>query len=43
MRGPEFGGTERFLVIDVDDNIRWRDKPVAVEYESLEADMRHTS
>lgn len=43
MRGPEFGGTERCLVIDVDDNIRWRDKPVAVEYESLEVEMRHTS
>ena len=43
MRGTEFGGTERCLVIDVDDNIRWRNKPVAVEYESLEAEMRYTS
>ena len=43
MRGPEFGGTDRCLVIDVDDNIRWRNKPVTVEYESLESEMRHTS
>lgn len=43
MRGPEFGGTDRCMVIDVNDNIRWRDKPVTVEYESLERDMRHVS
>lgn len=43
MRGPEFGGTPRCLVIDVDDNIRWRNKPVTVEYESLEREMRYSS
>jgi len=41
MRGPEFGGTERCLVIDVDDNIQWRNDPVTVEYESLEREMRY--
>ena len=42
MRGPEFGGTERCLVVDVDDNIQWRSVPVTVEYESLEREMRYT-
>ncbi len=41
MRGPEFGGTERCLVIDVNDNIQWRSEPVTVEYESLEREMRY--
>lgn len=41
MRGPEFGGTERCLVIDVDDNIQWRNEPVTVEYGSLEQEMRY--
>ena len=41
MRGREFGGTERCLVIDVDDNIQRRNDPVTVEYESLEREMRH--
>jgi superfamily II DNA or RNA helicase len=41
MRGPEFGGTNRCLLIDVDDNLQWPDKPAAIEYRSLEAEMRH--
>lgn len=41
MRGPEFGGTEHCLVIDVDDNIQWRNEPVTVEYGSLEQEMRY--
>ena len=41
MRGPEFGGTERCLVIDVNDNIQWRNQPVTIEYESLEREMRY--
>ena len=41
MRGPEFGGTERCLVIDVDDNIQWRNQPVTVEYAWLEQEMRY--
>ncbi|WIM87431.1 DEAD/DEAH box helicase [Candidatus Mycobacterium wuenschmannii] len=41
MRGPEFGGTEQCLVIDVDDNIQWRHAPVAIEGQSLEVEMRN--
>ena len=41
MRGPEFGGTSRCLLIDVDDNLRWHDRRATIEYSSLEADMRH--
>lgn len=41
MRGPEFGGTRECLVIDVDDNIRWRNKPAVVAYLSLEREMRN--
>jgi len=41
MRGPEFGGTKECLVIDVDDNIQWRDKRATINYSSLEGDMRH--
>ena len=40
MRGPEFGGTTECLVIDVDDNIRWRNQPATVQYEALEQEMR---
>jgi DNA repair protein RadD len=40
MRGPEFGGTARCLIIDVDDNIQWRNEPVVIEGQSLEAEMR---
>ncbi|KKW65706.1 hypothetical protein AAV95_05505 [Mycolicibacterium elephantis] len=43
MRGPEFGGTDRCLVIDVDDNLRWRNERATIEYRSLEQDMRHAS
>jgi superfamily II DNA or RNA helicase len=42
MRGPEFGGTKECLVIDVDDNIQWRNKPATVEYSSLEIEMRNS-
>jgi superfamily II DNA or RNA helicase len=42
MRGPEFGGTERCLIIDVDDNIQWRQQPATVRYSELEQEMRHT-
>jgi DNA repair protein RadD len=41
MRGPEFGGTKQCLVIDVDDNIEWRNQPAIVEYRSLELEMRN--
>ena len=41
MRGPEFGGTKECLVIDVDDNIQWRNKPATIEYPSLELEMRN--
>ena len=41
MRGPKFGGTEECLVIDVDDNLQWRNMPAAVEYSSLEQEMRY--
>lgn len=41
MRGPEFGGTKECLVIDVDDNIRWRNQPATVQYEVLDQEMRH--
>jgi len=43
MRGPEFGGTDRCLIIDVADNLRWRNERATVEYRSLEMDMRHNS
>lgn len=42
MRGPAFGGTNQCLVIDVDDNIRWRNQPATVHYDGLEQDMRHS-
>ena len=41
MRGPEFGGTKECLVIDVDDNIQWRNQPATIQYEVLEQEMRH--
>ena len=41
MRGPAFGGTERCLIIDVDDNIQWRNRPATVHYAGLEQEMRH--
>ena len=41
MRGPEFGGTEECLVIDVDDNIQWRNKSATIDYASLEVEMRN--
>jgi DNA repair protein RadD len=41
MRGPEFGGTKQCLVIDVDDNIEWRNQPAIVEFRSLELEMRN--
>lgn len=41
MRGPEFGGTKECLVIDVDDNIRWRNQPATINYGELELEMRH--
>lgn len=40
MRGPEFGGTEQCLVIDVDDNIQWRKERATIGYPSLELEMR---
>lgn len=40
MRGPEFGGTDECLVIDVDDNIQWRNEPATIEFTSLEQEMR---
>jgi superfamily II DNA or RNA helicase len=40
MRGPEFGGTERCLILDLHDNVQWRSKPVTVDYVSLENAMR---
>ena len=33
LRGPKFGGTQRCLVIDVAENIRYRGKDVIVRYE----------
>ena len=42
MRGPAFGGTERCLVIDVDDNIRWRNEPATIRYTELEQEMRYS-
>ncbi len=41
MRGPEFGGTKKCLVIDVDDNIRWRNRPATINYKVLEQEMRY--
>lgn len=41
MRGPEFGGTPRCLVIDVQDNVQWRSKTVNIDYLSLENEMRN--
>jgi DNA repair protein RadD len=41
MRGPKFGGTSECLVIDVDDNLQWRSRPAAVEFSSLEREMRY--
>ena len=32
MRGPRFGGTEKCLVIDVEDNIRYRNEAVVLRY-----------
>jgi superfamily II DNA or RNA helicase len=43
MRGPEFGGTERCRIIDVDDNLRWRNERATIEYRSLEENMRHSN
>lgn len=40
MRGPEFGGTKECLVIDVDDNIRWRNQTATIHYRELEQEMR---
>jgi len=40
MRGPAFGGTDRCLIIDVDDNIQWRNRPATVQYAALEQEMR---
>ncbi len=42
MRGPEFGGTPRCLIIDVNDNIQWRQQPATIRYSELEQEMRHT-
>lgn len=42
MRGPAFGGTEKCLIIDVDDNIQWRNRPATIQYSGLEQEMRHT-
>ncbi|VEG47494.1 Type III restriction enzyme [Mycolicibacterium chitae] len=41
MRGPAFGGTEKCLIIDVEDNIRWRNRPATVHYSGLEEEMRY--
>lgn len=41
MRGPAFGGTDKCLIIDVDDNIQWRNRPATVHYSGLEQEMRH--
>ncbi|KHO22984.1 DEAD/DEAH box helicase [Mycolicibacterium setense] len=41
MRGPAFGGTKECLIIDVDDNIQWRNQPATIQYEALELEMRH--
>lgn len=41
MRGLEFGGTKECLVIDVDDNIRWRNVPAAIHYDELDQEMRY--
>lgn len=41
LRGPKFGGTDRCLVIDVHDNVQWRNNKVNVDYPSLEAEMRN--
>ncbi|MCV7281684.1 DEAD/DEAH box helicase [Mycolicibacterium flavescens] len=41
MRGPAFGGTEKCLIIDVEDNIQWRSLPATVHYSALEREMRH--
>jgi DNA repair protein RadD len=43
LRGPLFGGTEECLVIDVDDNIQWRNDPVLVKYPNLEREMRYAT
>ncbi len=43
LRGPLFGGTEECLVIDVDDNIQWRNEPVLVQYPNLEREMRYAT
>lgn len=41
MRGPAFGGTDKCLIIDVEDNIQWRNHPATVHYSALEQEMRH--
>ena len=41
LRGPLFGGTEECLVVDVDDNIQWRNERVLVQYTKLERAMRY--
>ncbi|WP_395312115.1 hypothetical protein V4U86_19060 [Mycobacterium sp. AMU20-3851] len=41
LRGPAFGGTDKCLIIDVDDNIQWRDRPATVHYSGLEQEMRY--
>lgn len=41
MRGPTFGGTPKCLIIDVDDNIHWRNRPATVHYSGLDSQMRH--
>ena len=43
LRGPLFGGTAECLVIDVDDNIQWRNEPVLVQYANLEREMRYAT
>ena len=41
LRGPAFGGTDKCLIIDVDDNIQWRNRPATIQYAGLEQEMRH--
>ncbi|WP_131810931.1 DEAD/DEAH box helicase [Mycolicibacterium monacense] len=41
MRGPTFGGTDRCLLIDVEDNLRWHNGQATIAYPKLEDDMRH--
>lgn len=41
LRGPAFGGTDQCLIIDVDDNIQWRNRPATIQYAGLEQEMRH--